>query len=185
MRVDYLALWGAVTGTIATFHLIWQWFVDRANLKLEGDISIVHSDSLNVVLSVSVVNDGRRPVRIKRVAAFLTKTSAPIPAGLSPVHIAEVSKTMSANLTSHELYLFGGRQEEAIELSADGGYHLWKCRLTKDVEFLAHSKGDEQYGSGYVMLTSGKKILFTFNLLRSDQWPSFNVSQNLPTSPSA
>lgn len=182
MKVDYLALWGAVTGTIATLHIVWQWFVDRANLKLEGGISIVHTDRLNVVLRVSAVNNGRRPVRIRRVVALLSKTCPP--PGLSRERSAELSKTGGANLVSVELQLFGGK-EEAIELSPDGGNHLWECPLTKDMEFLSHSEGADQYGKGYVMLTSGKKIFFTFNLLRSDQWPPFNASQNLPTSASA
>ena len=187
MNLDFLAWWGAVTGTIAsglaTAHIIWQWRVDRAELKIEGDMSIVHTDRVYVVLTISVVNNGRRPVRIKRVAAFLTKASVPIlPPGLSPEQRADLSKALLSGLTSHELCLFGGPGEGPIELSPDGGHQVWKYPLTKDVEFVTHSKGVEQCGGGYVLLTSGNKICFKFTLLHNDQWPRFNVSQNLPTS---
>ncbi|MGA3144874.1 MAG: hypothetical protein ABSF10_17885 [Verrucomicrobiota bacterium] len=170
MKIElWVALWGAVTGTFASCYNIRQWFLDRAKLKVEANIAIEHTDRLRVVLTISAVNVGRRPVSIRRVGAFLAETNAPIPQGLSPERSAEVTKIMRETLVSSELTLFGGREEKPIELNPDGGQHVWKCSLPERLKFLRDSKGDEEVGKAYVELTSGKRVFCDFLLLPDDK----------------
>jgi hypothetical protein len=155
MKVDFLALWGAFTGTIAIAIQTRQWWLDRAILKVEANIAIVRTDRLDVVLTISAVNNGRRPVNIRRVGALLAKASAPT--------------LMQDAWVSSEWNLFGGREEQPIQLSADGGHHDWKCVVRKGLKFLSGSKGDEKVGKAYVELTSGKRVFCDFLLLPDDK----------------
>src|ERR1035437_2496221 len=93
----WVAIYGAATGTIAIASTIRQWWLDRAILKPEATISIVQTDKTRVVLTISAVNNGRRPVRIKHVGALLAKESSPV--------------DMQAFWDSSELTLFGARGE--------------------------------------------------------------------------
>jgi hypothetical protein len=153
----WVAIYGAATGTIAIASTIRQWWLDRAILKPEATISIVQTDKTRVVLTISAVNNGRRPVRIKHVGALLAKESSPV--------------DMQAFWDSSELTLFGARGEKPIELSADGGQTIWNMQFMKGTRFLHHTNKGEQYGKAYVELTSGKKVFCTFLLLNDDQWP--------------
>lgn len=112
MKVElWVAIYGAVTGTIAIASTIRQWWLDRAILQVKANIAIVNTDRLRVMLSISAVNNGRRPVSIKHVGALLDRTSVPIPLGLSPERSAEVSKAMQIASVSSEctLYCSGSR----------------------------------------------------------------------------
>jgi hypothetical protein len=104
----WVAIYGALTGTIAIALQIRQWLVDRPMLKVEGAVSIVHTDKMRVLLSISVVNNGRRPVNIRRVGALLAKESVTVPQGLSPRGRAEKLKKLQDLWEYSELTLFGG-----------------------------------------------------------------------------
>jgi len=165
MKGEFLvAIYGALTGTVAIASTIRQWWLDRAILKLEANISIVQADAMRVVLTISAVNNGRRPVRIKHVGSLLAKESVPI--------------DMQMFWDSSELTLFGARGEKPIELSADGGQTIWNMQIKKGTQFLHHNNNKgERYGKAYVELTSGKKVFRTFLLLSDDQWPPCGVAQ--------
>jgi hypothetical protein len=178
MKIDLLALYGAVMGTAAFFFQTRQWWFDRAILKVEGAISIVHTDKMSVILSISAVNNGRKPVSIRSVDVFLTRESVPIPQGLSPERREEIVKLNQAKLVSHGLNLFGGRGGRPIELSPDGGQQTWEIPIHEGLKFLSDSKGGEKLGKASIELTSGKKIFCTFPLLNEDQWPPFGGAQN-------
>jgi len=181
----WVAIYGALTGTIAIALQIRQWLVDRARLKVEGAISIVNTDKMRVVLSISVVNNGCRPVNIRRVGALLAKESVTVPQGLSPQGRAEELKKLQDLWEYSELTLFGGRDEKPIYLDPDGGHHVWESPISKGLKFLSESKEDEQTGRAFVELTSGKKVFCTFLLLNDDQWPPLGVAQNQLASKSA
>lgn len=174
MKIEmWVAIWGALTGTFATAYNLSQWFLDRARLKVEGKIDVVHTTRIDVVLTISAVNIGRRPVSVKSVAAFLSNEPANIqtPIGLSPQQRAEFLNTAQRFLVSSELVLFGSRAELPVVLKPDGGQEVWKCSLPKGVKFLTYKKGDEENGRACVQLTSGKKVFCDFLLLSDDQWP--------------
>ena len=177
MKVElWVAIYGAVMGTIAsgiaTAHVIWQLFHDRANLDVKGQISFVHTDRMRVILRISAVNNGRRPVSVRSVAAFLAKESLPIPQGVSPDRSAEVLELNQAKLISHQLNIFGGRGEKPFQLDPDGGEQTWDIHLYKRVQFQKHTKGNEELGMACVELTSGKKVLCDFLIPKDEHWPS-------------
>lgn len=176
---DFLAWYGAVMATIAIACQVRGWLLDKAKLKLEGHVSIRNTPRLGRFLSISAVNRGRRPVKIKRVMALLTKTLPPMPPGLSPDQVKKISRISAKTLVSHELPLFDGPEQEIVELTPDGGCHTWEYSLADNMELLSHRKGRRKCGSAYVMLTSGKKIFFKIGLLQSDDWPPFSVEPNL------
>jgi hypothetical protein len=170
MKIDYLALYGAVTGTIAIAFTIRQWWVDRANLKVDGAISIEHTDATRVMLTITAVNNGRRSVMVKSVCVFVRNNSMLIPQGASPAQMDAFSKLNLAELT-FQLVLWGARNEMPIELGPDGGQHIWKVPLSKDAKFLSESKRKENFGKAYVELTSGKQTFCKFRLLKDNEWP--------------
>ena len=167
----WIAVYGAVTGTIAVAHQVSQWFLDRANVKVTGQIAIESTDRLAVVLSVRAVNVGRRPVKIRQVLVSLSTEAAPWPAGLPPEKTAEFKQMHAVHWVSSERYLFGARGEKALELSPDGGDYTWRTEIQKGVRFVSDTKQGEKYGKGQVVLTTGKKVPFNFLLLKDDQWP--------------
>jgi hypothetical protein len=162
----YLALWGAFTGTIACAHLLRGWFHDRGRLKVRGEMSVDYGRRLVVLLTIRAVNLGRRPVRISKVAALLSKSSMPVPPGTPPERAAELQK----GLVSSEICPSGDRGEQVVELSPDGGQHTWELPLPQHVNFVCYAKRGEKLGKGYVMLTSGKKVFFGFPLLEDAVW---------------
>ena len=180
MKVDFLAWWGAVFGTVgsllATFHLLWQWFVDRGRLKLDGYTMLRHTDRLEEVLVIEAVNNGRRSVRIKHVSALLTKTYVPYVPGQSPEQRAEMLKHV-ANVDSVKLPLFGEEQGEEAELSADGGHRVWEKPVAEGMELFSVTKRRRKHGQGCVTLTSGKKIFFSIRLYPKDNWPPFATQE--------
>jgi len=143
--------------------------LDEIKVAVTGHVVVQNTDRLRILLQVSAVNLGRRSVRIGKAAAILTKTSLRPPPGLSPEKAEAFAKLNETNLTSHELLLFERPGQNAIELSPDGGAHDWETPIPHGLEFLSENHGGEKCGKGYLMLTSGKKLEFTFPLL--DKWP--------------
>jgi hypothetical protein len=156
MKVDLLALYGAVMGTIATAHLIYQWHLDRAQLKLHAALGINHEGGRRVRLKVSVVNIGRRPVRISLVAALLEKGEP--------------------NILVCFLPIFSDGGQAPLELSPDGGQKTWDTTLDKRVPFEKHKKGKYEFGKIWVQLTSGKQIFCDFPIVENGLWPVMELA---------
>ena len=171
MKVElWVAIYGAVTGTIAIASTIRQWWLDRAILTVKANVSIVNTDRVRVMLSVSAVNKGRRPVSISTVGALLTTDSPSTTQMMSAERSVELVKNLPCN--SHSLLLFGGRDERPTQLSPDGGQETWASPIPRQMRFLGHKKGNEELGTAYVELTSGKKLSCDFPILKDEFWPN-------------
>lgn len=170
MSAETVAAWvGAVTGTIACAYNLWQWRVDRGNVSLSAVLHRRHDPHLHVDLTITAVNNGRRPVKINCAGALLSTTSVPLPAGLPPEKQAQIKKSLTG-LSSHELQI---HESPAIELAPDGGDKIWTFRIDKGMEFLADSEGEERYGKAYIQLTSGEMMFCKFRLPKESEWPLF------------
>ena len=167
MKIDFLALYGAVVGTIAILLQLRQWWLDRAILKVEASIirhespmEKLESERITFNLVIRAVNNGRRPVTVRTVGAFLAVSLLPDENGFVPEE------------ASAETLLFGGTTGNTIEISPDGGQRTWEQRIFKGRQFLSHKKGNEQYGKAYVELTSGEKAFCDFRLRKDNEWPA-------------
>jgi hypothetical protein len=149
--IDLLAFYGAIMGTIATAHLIYQWYLDRPKLKLNAALIIYHEGGNRVKFDMSVVNIGRRPVRIGLVAVLLEKPEPNVLESIMPI--------------------FSDKGQTPLELSPDGGQQIWSKPVERRVPFEKHKKGEYEFGRVYVMLTSGKRIFCEFPLLEEQYWP--------------
>jgi hypothetical protein len=111
-----------------------------------------------IVLIVTVVNVGNRPVFVQHVRAVLN------PQQLSVVGNPNIKmKADSSELTAHQ-------QNQIVEIKPHGGIHIWQMPFPKKPDFQVIQKGGEQYGNGYVELTSEKKEKFTFLILPDEAW---------------
>src|SRR5579872_6574845 len=153
---SWLSFYGAITGTVALILNLRQWWHDRANIKVDADISITNTDINGniqpvqfVVLCVTVVNIGHRSASIKSISVPLTKDSMPIPQGATP----EIIESMRQYHIGGQLILFGGRDEEPIELKQDGGNFKIKGELKKHIPILPN-EDDNKLGTVLVELTS-------------------------------
>lgn len=172
---SWLALYGAITGTVACARTGWQWWNDRANIKIEAHVSITtndvigafHRDKLFVVLLVMVVNVGHRQASIKSISVPLTDDSMPIPHGMSP----EMVESMKKCYIGGSLPVFGGMGETPVELKPDGGVFKREVQLRRGLPLLAN-KDNAELSTVTVELTSGKRYLAAFELLPDDKWPS-------------
>lgn len=155
-------------------------FVDRGRLKVKADVIVQHTDHLAIVLRVTAINVGRRPLRIKKVVALLDTSQLPIPAGVTPevrAQIEQLQAGLKGHLVEHSLPLFDGEHEnDSIELSPDGGDYTWSRPIGEGMKFLSERKRSREYGNGYILFTSGKKVPFRFLLLSPDNWPPFASS---------
>lgn len=137
----------------------------EGDLNVHGALSIVHDQYVGVLLTITAVNVGKCPVTTSRVAVLLSKSSAPLPQGISEERAAE----MRAHLTASEI---SPAANQVVELSSHGGQHQWEMALQHRLEFQAHTINGQTMGRGYVMLTSGRKLYFDFILLQDSVWES-------------
>ena len=68
-----------------------------------------------------------------------------------------------------------GTGERAVQLDADGGRFTWELPMAERPDFECHTKRGERLGKGYVKLTSGKKVFFTFPLLEEEAYRQLAV----------
>jgi hypothetical protein len=170
--VDWISVYGASLATLLGFVQVHQWRADRVKVDVEGDLSVVHTDRICVQLKARVVNTGKRSVRIRKVAAVCTPMIL-TPVGATPEQAKALKELQAKNSNSCEVGLFGMRGEKAVELSGDGGEHVWAVVIPPGVRFVQNKEQQEELGYGYVELTSGEKITFKFPLLGDDEWPPF------------
>jgi len=168
-----LAIWGALTGTVACARTGWQWLHDRPNIKVDAHVSITNTDingnvlgGQMVVLFVTLVNIGHRQASIKNISVPLTKATMLVLPGMTPEQIESYREGYEGRIE-----LFGGRDETPFELKPDGGIFKRHAQLSKSLPILPN-KNKPSRATVTVELTSGKKILGTFELLPDDKWPS-------------
>ncbi len=146
----------------------------EGDVNVSGGLSLINNFGTRpaVVLTIRAVNTGRTPVTISRVAALVSGSSLPLPHGISEEKAAELQKL----LVSSEI---SPTNKETVELAAHGGQHTWEMALTRRVDFTRSTKSGDALGTGYVMLTSGKKLFFDFPLLDDAAWEHISVQPGL------
>lgn len=155
-----ISWWGAATGTVALGIQIRHWRVDRAVLNIRAEMQTIIRDRPALFLTVHAVNVGRRPHRVKEVVAELHPDCGP---RLPPEQAAKLTKI------SNLVYLHHPRDRGSVELAPDGGECTWEIAVPPGVRFLTKLEAGEEYGKGYVKLTSGRKMSFKF--LKTDLPP--------------
>ena len=151
-----LSTYAAVVSSVTAFFQVRQMFLDRAHIGVEASMAVESGYEFGpisvVTFGVRAVNTGHRLVRVKKVAAYLER--GPDIGGLTP--------------STSECVIFGARGEQPVELSADGGECSWKTAVAKTLRFERVNREGFDYGTAYVLLTSGKKICAEFQIISDD-----------------
>ena len=164
--VGLAAIWGAITGTFALVIQLLQHLADRPRLTLQSSMGI-KSDARNPVhhlfVRLEMVNNGRRSVRVERMAVLVPGTTAPI--------IPKREEGANLKLVSSELVLFDAEDKgRFIEISPEGGKYIHE--QYNFPENIARVMFQEQReGKILVRLTSGKELFTTFCLVNPDHLP--------------
>lgn len=151
--VDWAGIWGALTGTAALVIQLFQYFADRPKLMFEASMGI--SSDVNsgrkFFAGLSLVNHGRRPVKIERAGIILPK-----------------GKLLGITSDRSEYVLFDASNKGKLaDLFPDGGKITFTEKdFPKDIARQMHQQFKQ--GKAFVQLTSGKVLTATFLLVNPD-----------------
>jgi hypothetical protein len=165
--VGVAAIWGAVTGTIALIIQGMQHLADRAKVKLEASMSFASNavnPRIHLCVQLSVLNEGRRLVRIESAGIIMPNTM--LKTFAKP---GQPSLSLESSSSCRELFNAKTKNKH-LELSADGG----KFTFTDD--FFPENEAREmfqkqKYGTAFIRLSSGKEFFARFNLMNPDDLP--------------
>jgi hypothetical protein len=165
--VGLAAIWGAITGTIALIIQLMQHLADRAKVQLEASMSFQSNEAnpkFHLCVQLSVVNQGRRLVRIESAGIILPNTTLKTLGKLG-------QPSLSFESSSSRRELFNAKtKNRLLELSAEGG----KFTFTDDTfpENEAREMFQKQkHGTAFIRLSSGKEPFASFNLINPDDLP--------------
>lgn len=164
---DAIGIWGAITGTLALGIKAFELFVDRAQLKLEASMGFQSNEAnpkIHLYVQLSVVNQGRRLVRIESAGVILPNST-----------LKTLAKPGQPSLplksSSPKRELFNAKTKgHLLELSAEGG----KFTFTDDK--FPENEAREMFntqkdGKAFVRLSSGKELITTFCVVNPDDLP--------------
>jgi hypothetical protein len=139
-----VAVWGAITGTIALSTQLLQLRRDRTNLKLKPRMTIGCSIDKGVIeamemidFDVEVVNVGRRVARIEEIGIYIRGKASP------------------RDKHGVNIIVFNGKEDGVFSLQ-EGEKKVFELRRwSKTLQDMAEHFADEE--TVYVRLTSGKQ----------------------------
>src|SRR5258706_15974047 len=140
IQAEYAALFGLLLFLIPLGFKLYQWWKNKADLKITANLTGESTTDYHVSVLVEVVNNGKRIARVKKV--FLV--------GLLSEHDGNIKHT------AHTIAL--PQKEESVDLLPDGGMKPWRGVLYHNPPFQYYIKNGIKYGIGFVELTSVKKI---------------------------
>jgi hypothetical protein len=136
-------------------------------LQVKADIMFENTDKMRAFLQINVVNSGERIAYVKKVAAILECRQNYVDG--KPVGCIPDSSEIHPKFN-----------ELVIEIKPFGDTHEFRLPLYKNPGFKAHLKGNDQFGDGYVELSTGEKINFEFLILPDDSWDILKKPFALP-----
>jgi hypothetical protein len=139
---------------------------DRAKIEITPEFSIENSIEKRGLLQVKVVNNGKRIARIIKVAVIVENKQQTIVGTTITIPAKGITE-----LVAHQSQI-------VVDLKEDGGYHVWQFPFTQNPYFEQTPKDDEQYGIGYVELTSKKQITFEFLSPTESDWVALAKIRN-------
>ncbi len=164
---DPVGIWGAVTGTLALGIKAFEIYCDRAKVKLEASMGFQSNEvnpKFHLYVQLSVVNQGRRLVRIECAGVILPNTAMKT--------LAKPGQpSLSWEPSSSRRELFNAKTKgRLLELSAEGGKFTFTDDNFPESEARDMFKKQKQ-GKAFVRLTSGKELFTNFCLVNPDDLP--------------
>ena len=108
-----IAVWGAITGTVAIVLQVLQYRADRSDLRISAHLSSAvdrQRPAARLVFEIDAVNHGRRPVSIREAGIQLPPSEEPLEPGVlartSHVRIFESSAARSVTLAEGDRHCF-------------------------------------------------------------------------------
>ena len=148
--VDLAGIWGAITGTAALLIQLFQFLADRPKLVFKASMGISSDVNLGKKLFVqlSIVNQGRRQVKIERAGIILPK-----------------AKLFGFTSERSDYVMFDAHNKgKLVDLLPDGGLITF---TEKDFPKNIAQQMHKQFKSGkaFIQLTSGKELIAKFFLI--------------------
>ena len=131
---------------------------DSPRLKINAVLEARDTDKREIVLVIPVVNVGRRPVFVSRVAVILEPRETSV-MGNPLIKFTPAS----SELTAHQ-------KNATVKIEPDGDRHVWQIALPRPADFKVVERDGERYGSVHVELTSGDRVEREFLLLPDSAW---------------
>jgi len=134
-----------------------------AKLKVTATLVEEHTNTLHGLLTVKVLNSGNKIARVRRVAVLLARDKEANPQGVEMISaVLELQKSQTI-----------------VDIKPDDDMREWHATLRSNPHFEIFDRDGEQYGKGYIELTSEEKVEFEFLLLPDSSWneiaaPIFN-----------
>jgi hypothetical protein len=127
----------------------------------------IKSDAQNpthhLFVRLEIVNNGRRPARVERIAVVIPESTAPV--------IPKREQSSTLKLVSSEFVLFDADTTgRFIEISPEGGKYVHEqYNFPENIARVMFKEQTE--GKAIVRLTSGKELVATFYLVNPDALP--------------
>lgn len=161
---DVIGIWGAITGTLALGIKAFEFFTDRAKLRLQASMGFQSNEvnpKFHLYVQISVVNEGRRLVRIESVGVISPNSTLktwPKPG----------QPSLSLKISSSKRELFNAKNKgRLLELSPEGGKFTFTDDNFPENEAREMFK-TQKVGKAFVRLSSGKELVTTFCLVNPD-----------------
>ena len=140
-------------------HRLQKELDEGVDLQIKGEMFFENKEKMQIILSVKVVNNGRRVVRIQKVATILQEQDV--------FMFGRKMKTESSEITLSKI-------DHVKDLAEHGGSWTWQVVIKNNPHFKFVERDGLQWGEGYVMLTSEKKVPFEFKILPDSDYILYN-----------
>lgn len=165
--VDPVGIWGAVTGTLALGIKAFELFCDRAKVTIEASMGFQSNEAnpkFHLYVQLTVVNQGRRLVRIESAGVILPNT-------ILKTLAKPEQPSLSLESSSSRRELFNAKTKgRLLDLSAEGGKFTFTDNNFPESEARVMFQ-EQKKGKAFVRLTSGKELFATFCLVNPDDLP--------------
>jgi hypothetical protein len=140
---------------------------DAFKLEINSTLAIQNNKNrLTGMLTIQVVNNGRRPAKIRRA----------IMVGL-PTTITTLENTI---LESSECEYTAHQEKVVVEISGDGGLHIWRIEILNHPHYKFVVRNGERYALGFLEFTNGNKQEFETLLPPEAEMQRFGRWMNPP-----
>jgi hypothetical protein len=134
---------------------------DSAKLKVNAVMIMQHTDRKDILITVEVINTGKRSCSIKSVTAVLQPSTRTI-VGSSLPPLIDSPEELDNLLTAP--------QKGIVEIKSDGASFTWIFNINVNPHLRPYTKDGESYGKGFIELTSGERLEYFFLMLPDDAW---------------
>ncbi|HUA67056.1 MAG TPA: hypothetical protein VMA13_00795 [Candidatus Saccharimonadales bacterium] len=143
---------------------------DSFKLEIVSTLEVMNNKNrITALLKIQVVNNGRRPAKIRR-AVMLGLFSK----------VAILGNPNLPILESSECEYVAHQEKVVVEISGDGGLHVWQVEILNHPHYKFVERDGERYAQGFIEFTNGSRQAFETHLPPEDILQKFGRWINPP-----